>query len=178
MHKRHTLHGAAARPTVHERFRSSQPPGESGTRIRRAGGEAFDVRDTIQASLDSALAELDLLEIPYRASAPPLTLEPAQQMPRGMPPLPFRAPHPHNMPPLPSKVLSLKPQHDTVAQAKPEPEPALDRQRQADLVAMSAPEAPLPPAAEAVVRPGRWLMPVALTLGLLCLVVALLLHRG
>jgi len=164
MHKRHTLHGAAARPAAQERFRSSAPPGESGARIRHAGGRAYDVRDSIQASLDSALAELDLLEVPYTASAPPLAIEPVQQMPRGMPPLPFRAPHPRHMPPLPSKVASLVP--------KPSRAPTGAEDARA-----SAPAFPAA-AGEASARPSRWLMPIALTLGLLCLAVALLLQRG
>jgi hypothetical protein len=145
MQKRHTLHGAArtARPI------SSRPPGDSGTRLRSATG----VEDSIQASIEFAMAELDALEVPYTASAPPLAAEPAQQMPRGMPPLPFRAPHPRNMPPLPAPSPS--------AAARPRPAAA-----QGSEVSTNT------PGADAAARPSRWLLFVALGLGVVCIALA------
>jgi hypothetical protein len=144
MHKRHTLHGSTsrtARPI-------SSIPGESGTRLRRS---IPSVEDNIQASIEFAMAELDALEVPYTASAPPLAAEPAQQMPRGMPPLPFHAPHPRNMPPLPSRLQarSSLPAAAAVADLSPAPP-------QASTSEVSAP-------------PSRWLLFVALTLGIVCL---------
>jgi hypothetical protein len=152
MQKRHTLHGAAARIGASPRSKPSEPPNESGARIRSAEASTERVERSIQASIDFAMSELESLEIPYTASAPPLAAEPAQQMPRGMPPLPFVAPHPRNMPPLPAppSALSLAPAAEPKAPAGPRA--ALDS---------------LPIAAAA--RPSRWLLLVALTLGLACL---------
>jgi len=143
MHKRHTLHGARRIP-AREGSISSAPPGESGTRIRGADPKLASLEDGIKASIDSAMVELDSLEMPFRASAPPLTTAPAQQMPRGMPPLPFKAPHPANMPPLP--LASLRP-------------------KSAPVLEPSTPEAPVAPSG----KPGRWWVLVALLLGFACL---------
>jgi hypothetical protein len=144
MHKRHTLHGSVsrtARPT-------SSIPGESATRLRRS---IPSVEDNIQASIEFAMAELDALEVPYTASAPPLAAEPAQQMPRGMPPLPFHAPHPGNMPPLPARL-----QARSSLPAAP---------GAAELSAA----APLESTGDASAPPSRWLLFVALALGIVCL---------
>lgn len=152
MQKRHTLHGAVPRPSTQVRLVPSQPPTESGTRIRNArSSEGVD--DNVQASIDFAMAELDNLEMPYRASAPPLTVSPAQQMPRGMPPLPFQAPHPHNMPPLPVAV------------------PALPASSPSNDVRTTAALSPTPDVAAAadVARPSRWWLFVALAMGAVCL---------
>ncbi len=149
MQKRHTLHGAARKTQAREQSISSAPPGESGTRIRGAhysGG----LEDNIQASIDSAMRELGALEMPFRASAPPLTTAPVQQMPRGMPPLPFKAPHPSNMPPLPMA-------------APPSPPPTADKPpRELDLRA-----------GRASARLGTGWGLVALLLGLACIGAAL-----
>lgn len=152
MQKRHTLHGATRR--TREATLSSAPPGESSTRIRGAEQSAKGVEETIQASIESAMAELDSLEMPFRASAPPLTAAPPQQMPRGMPPLPFKAPHPSNMPPLPAglRLVSTPPVSETV------------------------PEPPAPAVGSA--RPSRSWVFIALVLGLVCLGLALWLDLG
>jgi hypothetical protein len=150
MHKRHTLHGAAHRIGVRGRSLSSQPPGESGTRIRGAQQQPpAGVDENVLASIDSAMHELDSLEMPFRASAPPLTAPPPpQQMPRGMPPLPFQAPHPRHMPPLPVQrpALSKRPANDALLESE-----------------RAVVEAP----------PSRWWLFVALTLGVACLALAL-----
>jgi len=96
--------------------------------------------------------ELDSLEMPFRASAPPLSAPPApQQMPRGMPPLPFQAPHPRNMPPLPA-ALQLVPSIPTSS-------PAND----------AAPSGDTSPSNDAKARPSRWWLFVALVMGVACL---------
>ena len=150
MNKRHTLHGATARSDARATPITDRPPAESSTRIRHAGKSTANVEDNIQASIDFALTELEALEVPYSASAPPLAMKPAQQMPRGMPPLPFKAPHPLNMPPLPGRLSA----------ASSVPGPALEASSEAaqDL-------SPAPGSA----RVGSWLLVVTLALGVACL---------
>jgi hypothetical protein len=130
----------------------SEPPNESGTRIRSAGRSTLSIEQNIEACIDFAISELESLEVPYTASAPPLAIEPAQQMPRGMPPLPFLAPHPRNMPPLPAALSSAP----SAASA---------------LVGSSEPS-PLSSEGDAPARPSRWLLFVALGLGIICLSLA------
>lgn len=161
MQKRHTLHGAAPRLTT-KRPGPSASAAESGTRLRSAQPSTPSLEENIQASIEFAMAELDALEVPYTASAPPLAVEPAQQMPRGMPPLPFHAPHPVNMPPLPQLPRAVVPTAP----------PSL-----ADAAAPSALELLTPAISpenevDASPRPSRWLLFVALVLGITCLALA------
>lgn len=167
MHKRHTLHGAAPRIGVRGRSLSSLPPGESGTRIRGADRQSTGVDESILASIDSAMDELDSLEMPFRASAPPLTAPPPpQQMPRGMPPLPFLAPHPANMPPLPNPST---PSHSPANDAAPNADP---------IASHSSSNAAVPSGdslanSDLKARPSRWWLFIALALGVACLGAAL-----
>src|SRR6478609_8726497 len=105
MNQRRISPGAAAGHSA-EPENPNHLDAESGMRIRRVGASRL-VDDDVDAAIDCAMNELDALEVPYTASAPPLAAEPAQQMPRGMPPLPFVAPHPRNMPPLPAKLKAV-----------------------------------------------------------------------
>jgi hypothetical protein len=144
MHKRNTLHGSAGRAGASARSASSIPPAESSTRIRGAARSTSGVEDSIHASIEFAIEELDSLELPFAAVAPPL-VEPPQRMPRGMPPLPFQAPHPRNMPPLPLVPSLSAPANDAMASP--------DDSKTSDL-------AP---------RPSRGWLFVALLMGVVCL---------
>jgi hypothetical protein len=80
---------------------SSEPPipAQSATRIKRATPPVEDLDESVQASLDAALEDLDRLELPDAAPRAPVAAP--QRMPKGMPPLPFGPTLPSKMPPLP-----------------------------------------------------------------------------
>jgi hypothetical protein len=77
------------------------PTGESTTRLRRASAAGDDLRESVNASIAAAIDDLESLELP-RAAPTRASLEPPQQMPKGMPLLPFELTLPSKMPPLPS----------------------------------------------------------------------------
>jgi hypothetical protein len=128
MKERHTPHGAPGRVQTREGARSSTPGAEPNG--------SHEVERSIRESIDSAISELDALEMPHRPSVPVVAAA-AQQMPRGMPLLPFKAPHPSNMPPLPppSAGVAPAPLESSGVVEPPPPTPAVAPRRSPLVVA-------------------------------------------